>query len=168
MNEVSGQDMSWFFDQYVFGTNLLDYKVDSVESIGSRCGAGCTSRRARLSRSPTKTRAGSRRTRKEKKEPEQFRIVIKLKREGETVFPVEMRMTLDNGEVVSKQWDGRDRWVKYEFTKTSRVKRVEIDPDRKILLDVNFTNNSWVDVAARRPFAKWFSNLTFWSQMVLP
>ena len=67
-----------------------------------------------------------------KKEPEQYKIVVKLRREGETVFPVEVRMTLDSGEVIGRQWDGRDRWVKYEFTKASRVKRVEIDPEVKL------------------------------------
>ena len=93
---------------------------------------------------------------------------MKLVREGETVFPVEMKMTLENGEVVERQWDGRDRWVKYEFTRTSKAKRVEIDPERKVLLDASFTNNSWVAEPAPLPFAKWISNLLFWSQMVLP
>ena len=31
VNEVSGKDMNWYFDQFVFGTDVLDYKVASVE-----------------------------------------------------------------------------------------------------------------------------------------
>jgi len=81
---------------------------------------------------------------------------------------VEVKMTLDNGEVLQQQWDGRDRWVKYEFLKPSRMKRVEIDPQRKVLLDSSFLNNSWVADPAPLPFVKWFSDLLFWSQMVLP
>ena len=32
MNEVSGRDMNWFFDQFVWGTNWLNYKVEGVAS----------------------------------------------------------------------------------------------------------------------------------------
>ncbi|HEY2016310.1 MAG TPA: M1 family metallopeptidase [Bryobacteraceae bacterium] len=168
VNEVSGQDMSWFFDQFVFGTNLLDYKVESVECNREPVRRGLyVEKGGRVAVTDEDVRRIEK-ERKKQKEPDQYRIVVKLKREGEAVFPVDMRMTLENGEIVSKQWDGRDRWVKYEFTKASQVKRVEIDPDRKILLDANFTNNSWVGDTAPRPFVKWFSNLTFWSQMVLP
>jgi hypothetical protein len=52
-------------------------------------------------------------------------------------------------------WDGRDRWTTFEFVDAERVTRVEVDPDRVLLLDVNFTNNSWTsqprgaDAAAR-------------------
>jgi hypothetical protein len=31
VNEVSGQDMKWFFDQFVFGSNVLDYSVGEVK-----------------------------------------------------------------------------------------------------------------------------------------
>ena len=76
-------------------------------------------------------------------------------------------MTLENGETLSRQWNGRDRWVRYEFTAKSRPARVEVDPEHKILLDVNFANNSWVERPAPVPFTKWFSNLLFWAQAVL-
>ena len=106
--------------------------------------------------------------RTKKKDEPGYHIVVKLKREGEAVFPVDMTMMLENGETIREHWDGRDRWVKYEFTKTSQAKRVEIDPEHKVLLDANFENNSWVSDPAPLPFAKWFSNLLFWSQLVLP
>ena len=93
---------------------------------------------------------------------------VRLARDGETVFPVDMKMTLASGEVVRQQWDGRERWVRYEYTKTSPVKSVEIDPGGRILLDGSFADNSYVAEPAVAPFAKWSSNLLFWIQMVLP
>jgi hypothetical protein len=106
--------------------------------------------------------------RDKKKEPDQFRTVVKLVRDGEAVFPVEVMMVLENGKVIERRWDGRDRWVKYEFVEPSKIARVEIDPAHKILLDASFANNSWVAKPASRPFFKWFSNMLFWSQMGLP
>ncbi len=89
-------------------------------------------------------------------------------RDGEAVFPVEMKMTLANGETVREQWDGRDRWVKYEYTKPARLKTVEIDTERKVLLDMNLADNSYTAETAWLPLSKWSSNLLYWIQMVLP
>jgi len=162
VNEVSGKDMKWFFDQFVFGTNALDYKVDSVECDPEPVRQGIfieNGKRVTINAADAK--------KAEKNQPKTYKIVVKLKREGEAVFPVEMKMTLDDGSVIRREWDGRDRWVKYEFTGKSQAKRVEIDPDHKILLDVDFENNSWVRSTAPLPFSKWFSNLLFWCQMVM-
>jgi len=168
VNEVSGQDMSWFFDQFVFGTDQLDYRVDSVECEKEPVRRGLFVEKGQRVAVTDEDVKRIEKERAKKKEEPQYHIVVKLRREGEAVFPVDMKMTLENGETIRKHWDGRDRWVKYELTKTSKAKRVEIDPEHKVLLDSNFENNSWVSDPAPLPFAKWFSNLMFWSQMVLP
>jgi hypothetical protein len=164
VNEVSGKDMNWYFDQFVFGTNPLDYRVASVRSESVPVSRGLFLQNGKR---VAVTDEDVRREEKKKK-PGQFRTVIKLVREGETVMPVDMKLTLENGEVIERQWDGRDRWIKYEFTGSSRAKRVEIDPASRILLDASFTNNGWVADPDPVPFTKWFSNLLFWAQMVLP
>jgi hypothetical protein len=168
VNEVSGKDMNWFFDQFVFGTNALDYRVGSVQSTRETVKRGIFFEDGKRVTITGEDAERIEKEREKKKEPEQFRNVVKIVREGESVFPVDLKITLANGEVIAKQWDGRDRWVKYEFVKPSKVTRVEIDPEHKVLLDVSFANNSWVAEPARVPFVKWFSNMLFWSQMVLP
>jgi len=168
VNEVSGQDMTWFFDQFVFGTDQLDYRVDSVESEKEPVRRGLFLQKGQRVAVTDEEVGRIEKDRAKKKEEPPYHIVVKLRREGEAVFPVDMVMTLVNGETIRQHWDGRDRWVKYEFNKTSPPKRVEIDPEHKVLLDANFENNSWVSDSAPLPFAKWFSNLMFWSQMVLP
>ena len=32
VNDVTGEDFNWFFDQVLYGTNVLDYKVNSISS----------------------------------------------------------------------------------------------------------------------------------------
>ena len=162
-SEVSGRDLNWFFDQFVFGTNQLNYRVAEVasEKIATSLGSFLENgKRVEI----TEKDADSRK----KKGAEQYRITVKLVREGESVFPVEMDMLLENGELVRHHWDGVDRWVKLEFTKASQPHAVEIDPGRKILLDSSFADNSWRASTYPLPFAKWSSNLLFWMQMVLP
>jgi len=161
--EVSGRDLNWFFDQFVFGTNELNYRVaevtcDKVEtSLGSFVENG---KRIEI------TKKNAERT--QTKGLEQYRITVKVVREGESVFPVDVEMLFENGERVRRQWDGVDRWIKLELVKTSAVRTVEIDPGRRILLDSSFADNSWRAWPDPQPFAKWSSNLLFWMQMVLP
>jgi hypothetical protein len=136
-SEVSGRDLSRFFDQFVYGSNVLDYKVGEVESkeVGEK--------------------------------NKQFESVVKIQREGEAVLPVEIRVRFTDGHVEERQWDGEYRWVKYTFTRPAEVESVEVDPARKILLDVNFANNSYQRDVAAKPLLKWWRNLLFWTQNLL-
>jgi hypothetical protein len=51
------------------------------------------------------------------------------------------------------------------------VRRVVVDPERRLALDVNPANNSWVDdaekAAARRAARKWAARWMFWLQNLL-
>ena len=164
-SEVSGRDLNWFFDQFVFGTNQLNYRVAEVssEKIATSLGSFLENgKRVEITKKEADADA------RKKKGSEQYRITVKLVREGESVFPVDMEMRLENGELVRHRWDGVDRWVKLEFTRASKPRAVEIDHGRKILLDSSFADNSWSAAMYPLPFAKWSSNLVFWMQMVLP
>ena len=162
VNEISSRNMDWFFDQFVFGTNWLNYKVESVsnDEIGVKPGSYVENgKRFTITEDEA---------RKNKKKPVEYRVVVRLKREGEAIFPVDVKLTYSDGRVENKQWDGRDRWIKYDFTSKAKLARVEIDPDHKILLDGSLADNSWVEDSDFTPFARWSSNLLYWLQMVLP
>jgi hypothetical protein len=49
------------------------------------------------------------------------------------------------------------------------VTRAVVDPERKIMLDTNPANNSWVDEegVARRAATKWAARWMFWLQHLL-
>jgi hypothetical protein len=51
-------------------------------------------------------------------------------------------ITFENGEQVRERWDGQARWQPFEYVKPARAVSVQVDPDRVLLLDVNYTNNS--------------------------
>lgn len=133
-NEVSGQDLQWFFDQFLFGSNVIDYAVGNVDS---------------------------------KKQAKSWKSNVRIRREGEAVMPVDVRIRFKSGETIDTRWDGRYRWIDYKFDKSSEVASVEVDPDRKIQLDANFANNSWQSGLAASPLFKWTANLIFWAQNAL-
>ena len=134
VNEVSGRDMKPFFDQFLYGSNILDYKVGDVSS---------------------------------NKKGKIYESTVKIRREGEAVWPVDIRIRFKNGRVENRQWDGAYRWVKYEFTGPAAIESVEIDPEHKLLLDVNFANNSYRAEPAYGLAVKWAANVLSWVQNLL-
>jgi hypothetical protein len=99
---------------------------------------------------------------------DRMRTSLLVRRHGEAVFPVEVVVTFDGGERVIERWDGRDRWKLYEYDREAAAVSAEIDPERVLLLDVNFTNNS-VTRAPRGPEAaiRWSLTWMVWLQDAL-
>ncbi len=158
-NDVSGRDLTWYFDQVLTGTNVFDYAVDRVVSRPRRSPQGYGpepgDRALHAGAALTGGVAG-------------FDSLVDIHRWGEGTFPVEIRVTFEDGSVTDKAWDGKDRRVRMAFASASRIQRVEVDPRRVLVLDVNSTNNSWTsrpnaEIGARKWTAKW----TIWLQHLL-
>jgi hypothetical protein len=71
-----------------------------------------------------------------------FHTTLVVRRFGEAIFPVDVLITFRNGEQITEQWDGRDRWKLYVYDRASQALSAQVDPRRVLLLDVNYTNNS--------------------------
>ena len=94
-------------------------------------------------------------------------------RKGDFVFPVDLRVTFDDKSTATEHWDGKDRWVRYEYIRPTEVATAEIDPEHKILLDRNSFNNSYSVTADKRATHKlaniwlfaseWLSQLFAWA-----
>jgi hypothetical protein len=132
--EVSGRDLTWFFDAVHRSSATFDYGVAQV-----------TSERVN----------------------DTYIHTVAVRRYGDGVFPVSVRVLC--GETVRLlDWDGRDRWKTFEIRDAAPIAKVEVDPDRVLLLDVNYTNNSWTS-RPRGPEAarKWALRWLTWVQEVL-
>ena len=130
VNEVTGQDLTWFWDQAVKGTNRLDYRIMT----------------ARARRADWWDKNAPR----EPNEQTPYLSEVVVHRKGDFVFPVTMVARFDNGETIREQWDGRDRWHRWQWEKKAKLVSAEIDPDHRILLDLNLFNNSYVVEEDRR------------------
>jgi aminopeptidase N len=129
VNEISGRDFTWFFDQVYRGSGVFDYSVQMLRSEPN-------ADRGYFGEGPQRAFRGSRQGQGE------FATTVVVRRNGEGVFPVDVRLVLENKEEVRWQWDGRDRWKSFEVVKPSRASFVQVDPNHVLLLDVNYTNNS--------------------------
>jgi len=158
VSEVAGRDMSWFFDEAYRSSNVFDYGVQSFTSTRVRLKPDTTSE-VRLT--PDAVQSASEGT----KEPNGYRTVVVVRRFGEAVFPVDVVTTFRDGARVTERWDGRDRRIIYTYDRPSEGLSVEVDPERVLLLDVNYTNNSaTLELRAGDASLKWSLKWLVWLQ----
>jgi aminopeptidase N len=135
-SEVSGQDLTWFFDAAYRTSSTFDYSVEQVTHQVADGGA--------------------------------IDSTVVVRRLGSGVFPVDIRVVFDDGADVTERWDGQAGWTALRYRRGARVATVEVDPERVLLLDLNYTNNSWTarprggDAADR-----WALRWLVWMQNVL-
>jgi len=152
IEEVSGQNLRWYFDQAVYGTAILDYTVEHVRSDRADWFV---------------------KDRPDAKQGETlYHSTVVVHRKGDFVFPVDLEVKFDNGETVLELWDGRDRWIRYTYDKKAKILSAEIDPEHKVLLDRDPFNNSYVEEADNRATKKltnlwvfaseWLSQVLAW------
>ena len=185
-NEVSGQDLDWFFDQFVRGTYTLDYEIAEAKSTARNAEAGIYDRDGK------RIEVKEEEEEKASNQSSTYNTEIAVRRLGEAWFPVQLFVTLKNHTVISIRpgavrggvieysinnhadrsvtadvWPTADRWKKFKFTTTSEIRVVQLDPGGQILLDANLTNNSRNATSGTKGALRWASGALFWLQATL-
>jgi Peptidase family M1 domain len=156
-NEVSGQDLTWFFDQVYRSSNDFDYGVDEVSSTPVEV-RGFEEKDGKLV-PPEKTSEES------TEKAERYRTEVVVRRYGSATFPVTVLLSFEDGSEVRHDWDGKDRWKLYVEERPSKLRYAAVDPERKLVLDLNYTNNSkLLEPQATLPARKWASKWMIWLQ----
>jgi len=149
IEEVSGKDLRWYFNQAVYGTQVLDYEVLKISSV------------------PVEWYKDDL---QEKKGVTEYVDNVWIHRKEDFVMPVDVEIKFDNGDKVREHWEGQDRWVRYAYRKKAKVESVEVDPDHKIYFDRNNFNNSQTEeangAAARKLANYWTCIGQFFAQML--
>ncbi len=165
VNEVTGQDYRWFFEETWSGSDLCDYAV-SVKNEKPRVAEGLTDDPKGGEPIPLK-KAKQPSDKDDKTGP--WESEVTLRRVGEVRMPVELLVEFSDGRSIRETWDGRDRWTRFRYAGPAKVVRAVVDPDRKIALDVNPANNAWLDEdgVSRRAATKWTARFLLWLQNLM-
>ena len=129
IEEVSGKDLKWYFDQAVYGSQVLDYSVINVDSFPV---------------SWYEEKKDRKEAKKGEKDDTVYQSYVSLHRKEDFVMPVEVEVVFDNGEKIREHWDGKSRWTRFSYQKKAKVVSAELDPDHTIQIDRNDFNNSFV------------------------
>ncbi len=158
VNEVSGRDWGWFFDETFQSSSLCDYAVE-VDNEPQRLPVGWFE---------GKGGGLDYRSRPKPDDGPLTRSRVTVVRKGEVRMPVELRVELADGTTRGETWDGKERWRRFEYS-GAKVVRAVVDPQRKIAIDVDPVNNEWLedDGPARRAATKWAARFLLWLQSFL-
>lgn len=152
-NEVSGRDLNYFFDEVYRKAAVFDYTVESVASEEVKT-EGFVDDKGQ----PTYTKGN-----KNDKKLYETRVVVRRLQDG--ILPVDVLLKFDNGEEVRDVWDGKSLWKLYRVVKPAKLDYAIVDPERKMLLDINYTNNSkQLSPATDFSASKWASKWMVWLQ----
>jgi Peptidase family M1 domain len=114
-----GENMNWFFDQFLSGTNVCDYELSSisVSEIGEPAMRG-------------------------KNQGMEYESRILASRLGEVQMPVDVLMRFDDGKEIRESWDGQARYKLFVYKGKARIVSAIVDPDHVLAIDINYNNNS--------------------------
>jgi aminopeptidase N len=138
IEETSGKDLRWYFNQAVYGSQVMDYEVLRVDSF------------------PVNWYEEKKDAKKDKGKHDDtvYQSYVSVHRKGDFVMPVEVEIKFDNGEKVREHWDGQSRWTRFGYQKKAKVVSAEIDPNHTVQIDRNNFNNSRVVEANPKPAYK--------------
>jgi Peptidase family M1 domain len=118
IEEVSGKDLRWYFNQAIYGSQVLDYEVLNATSY------------------PVDWfKDQDKKDKKSGKDETIYQSFVSVHRKGDFVLPIEIEIKFEDGEKIRERWDGQSRWARFGYHKKSKVASVEIDPNHTIQLD---------------------------------
>ncbi|HMB89314.1 MAG TPA: M1 family metallopeptidase [Rhodothermales bacterium] len=136
--EVAGEDLDWFFDQYIYGTAVVDYAVNRV-------------RVRRLN---------------EDEDNPIYENEVRLERREDGIFPQTLRVHFADGTTEDVSWNGEDPWKVFTFTKPARLTEAYLDPDNAVWLDINRLNNRRTFEAGNPLARKYQFKVAVWAQQL--
>jgi len=153
IEEVSGKDLRWYFNQAVYGSQVLDYEVINVDSF------------------PVNWYEEKKDKKDSKKDDDTvYQSYVTIHRKEDFVMPVVVEVVFrdskNNEERVREHWDGQSRWTRFSYLKKAKVVSAEIDPDHTVQIDRNNFNNSYVVEANPKPTWKLSTYWLFLTQLV--
>ncbi len=166
VNEVTGQDWRGYFDQTWFSSDLCDYGITARNAKARALEGYAEGPGGQPIPAPPRHDRGKDGDR----DQGPFDSEVTILRLGGVKLPVEVLVEFSDGRIVQETWDGQYRWKRLEYHGGARVVSAIVDPYRKIALDVNPSNNTWLDETgpqARRAAAKWSVRWMFWLQNLL-
>jgi hypothetical protein len=149
IEQVSGRNLRWFFDEAFQSDRTYDYGVETL-------------------RSEPVAADGSR-----------FSTTVIVRRYGDAVFPgtsraprppfrssgpLEILVRFADGTEMREHWDGRDQSMQLDYESTSRAVSAAIDADGLLELDDDRSNNRRTLNPPQRPAAAWAMRWGIWLQ----
>ena len=153
VNDVTGEDMTWLFDQLIYGTEECDYAVTAIKNTIPEEKLG------RFDDSEECLKDGKRGT--------FYKNEVIISRLGEVKLPVNLLLTFEDGSTKTATWDGQARAKTFTYESPLKIVSAQIDPGFKLPIDKNQINNSLTLQADSTGVWRYVVNALLWVQELM-
>jgi hypothetical protein len=157
VRDATGEDWGWFFDRTFFSSGVVDYAVAEAVSEQAKPPRGLFEKDGTLGDAVPASLA----------RPKGYDSVATVVRRGDVAMPVDVLLRFEGGHVHRSRWDGQARWTRFRVANGPRLLEAVVDPDEKILLDADRTNNGRRPEADPRAATRWTARAVFWVQNMI-
>ena len=155
LGEEMGNMVTSIFHQCIYTTDVCDYKVGHISNHKLMSAHGLFDENG----------VGDLHEKGERNTEYISQVVVY--RKGEMIFPVDVEFIFEDGTKEIEKWDGVDLRKVFSFNSDSRVISAHIDPEQKILLDLDLNNNSKTIAPDTSPLYKIAAKAVFYIQNVM-
>jgi len=141
VNEVTGRDLRPLLTPVIDRGQIIDYEIGSIASVPAVPAAGYldTPRGRTL---VTQEQAEEQAEREARESKQTFDTTVIVRRRGEAIWPIDLAFKFEGKPPERVSWDGQQRWRRFEFHRPEKLEWVNLDPERRIELDVDWLNNA--------------------------
>ncbi|MEM7306781.1 MAG: M1 family metallopeptidase [Planctomycetota bacterium] len=148
--EGAGVDCAWYFEEVFRTTHRGDWQVEvdqrrSPGDLGLFQGEGGEF----LERPALDDEGGD--------DDAPWQVEVTLRRDGALSLPIPLRLTFDDGTVHELVWTREEQleraWKRLSFEGDAKLISAQLDPNRRVFLDADVSNNAWYD--AVDPVTPW-------------
>jgi len=151
-----GESMDWFFDQTLYSSGVCDYEVDGIINSKQRSFKGIVKSDTGMVLQKDNTEGDS-----------IYISNVKIQRLGEVMLPVDVLVHFESGKEVMETWDGKAKYKTFRYEGADPIIWAEVDPDRKITMDINFVNNSYTLEPDMVPVKRFVRKVSVFMQFLL-
>jgi hypothetical protein len=156
--EVVGQDARAMIEEALFHEGWVDFRIEAIHSPRVAPALGIFDRdgkRETVKESTPSDDAGG-----------EYDGFVLVARQGTLVMPVDVDVTLKDGTTTRLHWDGKERFARLPFHGNSPIAFAVVDPDHKVLIDRDRTNDFMRTGNARAPqSSRVLERLTYAAQL---
>ncbi|MBL7995312.1 M1 family metallopeptidase [bacterium] len=162
VNDVTGQDFNWFFEQFVYSNKTVDFEISSIRAfeIKDQMGWFGDTEEKTFAEDNNERKEDSTETHTEKR----YRSVIFVRNNGDAFFPTTILIRFANGDSVIEKWDGKENPKQFTYNKESKAISACVDPEKIIVLDLKLSNNAKVVDPEMAGISRYTLRFLFWLQ----
>lgn len=147
-----GENMNWFFNQVLYGSEICDYELASVTHHKAQPLEGYFPGTDVCQHEEDYDWEAAAQT-----------ATIVAYRNGEVIMPVEILVQFEDGSSRLERWDGKARFKEFSYPGKT-VECAQLDPKRKIYFDKNFLNNGFTLQSQKPTIRKYVTRILSWVQ----